>query len=98
MCEAFTSPPMTPTSIADARAVWGPEMVIWGGIASVMLAPEYSDAEFEEHVVQLIREAAPGNRFIMGTGDNLPTDGLLERMVRVDELCKSEGRYPVAAG
>jgi hypothetical protein len=34
----------------------------------------------------------------MGTGDNLPTDGLLERMVRVDELCRTEGRYPVAAG
>ena len=98
MCEAFTSPPMTPTSIADARAVWGPDIVIWGGIASVMLAPEYSDAQFEEHVVQLIREAAPGNRFIMGTGDNLPTDGLLERMVKVDELCKTEGRFPVAAG
>ncbi len=98
MCEAFTSPPMTPTSIANARAVWGPDVVIWGGIASVMLAPEYSDAEFEDHVVQLIRDAAPGNRFIMGTGDNLPTDGLLERMVRADELCKTEGRYPVAVG
>ena len=98
MCEAFTSPPMTPTSIADARMVWGSEVVIWGGIASVMLTPEFSEMEFEEHIVSLIREAAPGNRFIMGTGDNLPTDGLLERMVRVDELCRPEGRYPVAAG
>jgi uroporphyrinogen-III decarboxylase len=97
ICEAFTSPPMTPTSIADARMVWGPEVVIWGGIASVMLTPEFSEMEFEKHIVSLIRQAAPGNRFIMGTGDNLPTDGLLERMERVDELCKTEGRYPVPA-
>jgi hypothetical protein len=62
-----------------------------------MLTPEFSEMEFEKHIVSLIRQAAPGNRFIMGTGDNLPTDGLLERMERVDELCKTEGRYPVPA-
>ena len=96
--EAFTSPPMTPTAIADARAVWGPEVTIWGGIASVLLTPDYGEEEFEEHILEIIHQVAPGNRFIMGTGDNLPTDGLLERMVRVDELCRTEGRYPVAAG
>ena len=95
ICEAFTTPPMTQIGVADARDAWGPDMVIWGAVASTVLCPRYSEEEFERHVLQIIREAAPGNRFIMGTGDNLPTDGLLERMLRIDELCRTEGRFPV---
>ncbi len=97
ICEAFTTPPMTETTVGDARDAWGPDMVIWGGISSVMLTPMYSDEEFETHVHEVIAQATPGTRFVMGTGDNLPTDGLLERMMRIDELCKTEGRYPVQA-
>ncbi|MBM4027916.1 MAG: hypothetical protein FJ280_21335 [Planctomycetes bacterium] len=95
IAEAFTTPPMTRVGVAQARAVWGKRITIWGGLASSMFSAFTSDEEFEAHVRQVLREAAPGDHFILGTGDNVPTDAELPRLVRLTELVEELGTYPL---
>jgi hypothetical protein len=95
IAEAFTSPPMTNIGVAQARAVWGDRITIWGGIASTMMSVSVPEEEFEAHVRQVLSEAVPGDHFILGTGDNVPTDSSLERIQRVTELVEELGSYPL---
>ena len=97
VAEAFTSPPMTSVGLAQARQAWGKRITIWGGLASTMLSAFTPEEEFEAHVRQLLREAAPGDRFILGTGDNVPTDAELPRLHRLTELVEELGAYPLGS-
>ena len=97
IAEAFTPPPMTNIGIAEAREVWGDKITIWGGIASTMLSERVPDEAFEEHMRTIFREAAPGDHFILGTGDNVPTDATLERVERITEMVEIWGKYPLRA-
>ncbi len=95
MAEAFTTPPMTRVGVARARAAWGGRITIWGGIASNMLSAFTPEAEFEAHLAQVLREAAPGDHFILGTGDNIPTDAEYSRLLRLSELIEQWTGYPL---
>ena len=95
IAEAFTSPPMTNIGVAQARALWGDRITIWGGIAATMMSLSVPEDAFEAHVCQVLREAVPGDHFILGTGDNVPTDSSLERIQRVTELVEELGGYPL---
>ena len=53
-----------------------PQVTLWGGIPFSLLTPTYSDQEFESYVVDLYRAVAPGDRFILGFGDNVPPEAL----------------------
>lgn len=97
VAEAFTSPPMTRVGVARARQAWGGQITIWGGLASNMLSAFTPEEEFEAHVRQVLREAAPGDHFILGTGDNVPTDAELPRLRRLTELIEELGAYPLQA-
>ena len=86
---------MTNSGVSEARSVWGDRVTIWGGIASTMLSVSVPEKDFEAHVRQVLGEAAPGDHFILGTGDNVPTDSSLRRIQRVTELANELGRYPL---
>ena len=93
--EALTPQPMTSIDIAKTRALWGDTITLWGGIASVNLTEAFSDAEFELSLEELFAAVAPGNRFILGFGDNVPTDALFHRVQRVVSFWKKNGSYPL---
>jgi hypothetical protein len=93
--EALTPQPMTSIDVAETRRLWGDQVAMWGGIASVMLTPVFSDEEFEQHFDDLLRAVAPGDRFILGFGDNVPTDALFERVKQVARWWAERGAYPL---
>jgi len=68
---------------------------MWGGLASVMLTDTFSNEEFERFLEDLFRAIAPGDRFILGFGDNLPTDTLFERVKRIAQFWTEGGSYPL---
>jgi hypothetical protein len=61
----------------------------------VVFEPNYSDEEFRVYVLNLFREVAPGNNFIVGMGDNFPVDGDIDRIRRVAELIDEYGTMPI---
>ncbi|MCL4533806.1 MAG: uroporphyrinogen decarboxylase family protein [Bacteroidetes bacterium] len=94
--EAFTPAPMTGTTTGQARAAYGPGVIIWGGVPSAILCPDLAtDEEFEAHMSKLFREIAPGHAFILGVGDNTMPQASLERVKRVGELVRERGKLPI---
>ncbi len=95
IAEAVTPAPQTLVTMKEFRREMGDSVTIWGGIPSVLFEPMYSDEQFDDYVRNLFREMAPGYRFIVGMGDNLPFDGDINRVRRVVELIDEYGNLPV---
>ncbi len=93
--EAVTPKPQTSLSMTEFKKGYGEKVAIWGGISSIMFEPNYSNQEFDEHVISLIKEMAPGKGFIVGMADNLPFDGDINRVGRVVDLIEKYGKLPV---
>ena len=95
--EALTPKPMTSIDIAETRRLWKDRVAMWGGLASVVLTDAFSDEEFEGFMEDLFRAVAPGERFILGFGDNVPTDALFRRIQRAAQIWAELGGYPLPA-
>jgi len=92
IAEAFTSPPMTEITVRDARQVWGERITIWGGIASTLFRLDTSREQFEAQVLDILDSAKSSGHLILGTGDNVPTDGDLDRVRWVAWAVEEYGR------
>jgi uroporphyrinogen-III decarboxylase len=96
--EAITPKPMTSLDIASTRRLWQDRVAMWGGLATVILTEAYSDQQFETFLETLFREVAPGDRFILGFGDNVPTDASFERVKCIARFWDQYGHYPLPVG
>ena len=95
VAEAWSPAPMTSVTTAELRKAWGDEITIWGGLPTLIFEPTCSDEKFEDYVINLFREVAPGNNFILGMGDNFPIAGDINRIRRVVELIEQYGILPI---
>jgi len=77
--EAVTPAPVGDIQLADLRAEAG-DIVIWGGIPGALFSPIYGEEFFKDHIDEIIRVFGKDNRFILGTADQVPPDGLLSRV------------------
>ncbi len=93
--EAITPKPMTSIDIASTRRLWKDKVAMWGGLSTVILTQAFSEAQFEAFLEDLFRDVAPGDRFILGFGDNVPTDASFERVKRIARFWAERGRYPL---
>jgi uroporphyrinogen-III decarboxylase len=93
--EAFTPRPMTSIDVATTRKLWQGRVCMWGGVASTVLTDVYSDDEYERYLEELFAAIAPGDRFILGFGDNVPTDGLFHRLQRLVAFWQERGKCPM---
>jgi uroporphyrinogen-III decarboxylase len=95
IAEGITPAPQCRVTMKEFRKELGSNITIWGGLPSVLFEPMYTDEEFDTYVKNLFKEMAPGNRFIVGMGDNLPFDGDINRVGRVVELIDRYGTLPI---
>jgi len=93
--EALTPAPMTSIDVQKTRRLWQDRVTMWGGLATVILTDVFPDAEFERFLEDLFHAVAPGDRFILGFGDNVPTDASFERIQRIAEFWAERGSYPL---
>jgi hypothetical protein len=93
--EALTPKPMTSIDVAETRRLWKDRVTMWGGLSTVILTDTFSDEEFECFLEDLFHAVAPGDRFILGFGDNVPTDASFERVKRIAEFWAERGSYPL---
>jgi len=84
---------MTSIDIADTRRLWGDRVTMGGGIRTVVLTDTFSEDEFEALLEDLFRAVVPGDRFILGFGDNLPTDASFGRVKRIAEFWAARGSF-----
>ncbi len=96
--EAITPKPMTSIDVVSTRRLWKDRVAMWGGLSTVILTDTFSDRQFEAFLETLFRDIAPGDRFILGFGDNVPTDASFERVKRIARFWDENGAYPLPVG
>ena len=88
--EAFTPPPDCDLSVREALDLW-PGKFLWLNFpSSIHLQPA---ATIEEVTGDLIQQAAPGDRFIMGITEDIPADRWQESMLAISRVIQREGRW-----
>ena len=95
MAETFTTEPMVSCTLEQGRRAFGGDVIIWGGVPSVILEENYSDEYFEAYMRKVFRTIAPGDAFILGVADNVLPDADIERIRRISEMVEEWGEYPV---
>ncbi len=84
--ESITPEPMTTISMRHLRELWADGPAIWGGLSAIIFTPTFANDAFRRYVDDLLETMAGHPRFILGFGDNVPTDAIFERVEYVAEL------------
>ncbi|MBI4537755.1 MAG: hypothetical protein HY712_07335 [candidate division NC10 bacterium] len=95
MAECFCTAPMVEVTLEEARAAWGTDVIVFGGVPSIILEPSFPEPQFEAYMRNLFRVIAPGDAFILGVADNVMPTSLIERVERISDLVEQRGVYPV---
>jgi hypothetical protein len=89
--EGVAGPPQSNASLAEARALAGPGITLWGGIPQDFLMEARSWGEFEEAVQGAVEEARGDGRAMVGVADRVPTMAELERLEALPEMIREMG-------
>lgn len=91
--EAVTPLPCGDMAMADAiNRVPGPT-ILWGGLPGAIFTPSTSVTDFTAHVIAMLNLMRQQPRFVLGVADQVPPDGLLDRVKAVVGLCDQYGQY-----
>jgi len=86
MAEVFTTAPMVKCTLRQAKEAWGNDVIIWGGIPSIILCESFSEEKFEEFMQDLFNTITIEDRFILGVADNVMPETVFNRLVRISEI------------
>jgi hypothetical protein len=86
--EGICGPPQGDLTLAQARKAAGTGTTLWGGIPQDALLATHEYAEFEDAVVQAVREAQEDGRTILGIADRVPVNAELSRLRAIPDLIK----------
>jgi len=92
LIESFTPPPDCNLPLAEARRLWPEKTVQINFPSSVHLAgPE----AVRKTIVEILKEAAPGNRFIVGISEDI-SEGGVNTLVPLARAVYENGRTPIS--
>lgn len=85
--EAIATVPMTDLSVTDAIGVLRGQVVVQGGIPSVLMCEQGgSRDDLIRYVEDLLNRVPIGEWFVLGMGDNVPPDADFERVQMISDL------------
>ena len=90
--EAFTPAPDTDMTVAEAREMWPGKVFFINFPSSVHLE---SASVIEETTKQILKEAAPGDRFIVGITENFPENRWRESFYTILKTLNKFGKLPI---
>lgn len=90
--EAFTPYPDTDMTVAEARAAW-PGKALWINFPSSVHLQ--SIADIEDMTRQMLKEAAPGERFLIGITEDVPEERWAANYEAILRVARKEGRLPI---
>ena len=92
--EALTPYPVGDLKFEDLAGIVGDsKSIIWGGIPGSYFTNCVNEEEFERHVKYLLSIMVKEPRYVLGVADQVPPDGLENRVRRVSELVNEFGIY-----
>ncbi|MBA7509797.1 hypothetical protein ES705_01766 [subsurface metagenome] len=93
MIDAMTPKPVGDLSIHEFKDCVGRDVVMLGGIPGSYFTPEASNNEFIRHVKEVIKVMTSEPRYILGIADQIPPNGIIDRVKKVSELVEEYGSY-----
>lgn len=91
--EAMTPKPIGDLEINEFSNYVKSDSIMWGGIPGSFFTPSISDKEFEEFVLKVINVMVSEPRYVLGIADQVPPDGIIERVKTVSDLVEKYGIY-----
>lgn len=92
--EAFSPAPDTDMTVADARAAWPGKTLFINFPSALHLEPPDVVAA---HTLQILKDAAPGDRFIVGITENVPENCWRQSFRAILDTCNTVGVLPIDA-
>jgi hypothetical protein len=89
--QSLTPAPVGDCTVAEMRELARPSLIIWSGVPGALFSPVYSEDVFRRCVDECIEEFRRNWRFIMGICDQLPPDGILDRVRLVTDMIAEAG-------
>jgi len=93
--EAMTPKPVGDINVDEFNSYVKSDSVMWGGIPGALFIPSVSDEDFEEFVKKVIGIMVSEPRYVLGIADQIPPDGIIERVGVVSDLVEKYGKYPL---
>jgi hypothetical protein len=91
--QSLTPAPVGDVPVPQMRGLAGPDVVIWGGVPAAFFSRIYPEDEIRKIVMDCIRCFPRSERFILGVCDQVPPDGVIERVKMVADLVDEHARY-----
>ncbi len=91
--EAATPYPSGDMTMEEIAAEITGETIIWGGLPGIVFTPNFGEEDFITHVKSILQVMRRKPGYVLGVADQVPPDGILERVGSVAALCDEFGRY-----
>lgn len=86
VADTFACAPLVRCTFDEARAAWKDNIVIWGGVPSIILEPTYPIDEFRRYMKDLHIKTKGTSHFIMAVSDNILPGAEVERLEWIRDL------------
>lgn len=86
--EGVAGPPQSDATLAEARALVGRDLTLWGGIPQDFLLADRTWGEFEDAVREAARQAEGDGRIILGVADRVPVGAEWGRLQAIRGLLR----------
>ena len=91
--EAMTPKPVGYIDIEEFSNYVKTDSIMWGGIPGALFTASYNNEYFEEFVKKVIDIMVSEPRYVLGIADQIPPDGIIERVKIVSDLVERYGIY-----
>ncbi|RLI36032.1 hypothetical protein DRO55_04290, partial [Candidatus Bathyarchaeota archaeon] len=89
----FTPPPIGNLTVREARKSWGRDIALWLNIPETTFY--YKPEDLRSYVKSLLKEAAPGDGFMLGITETVPPLRRNRAYEIIMETVLDYGRYPI---
>ncbi len=91
--QSVTPAPVGDVSVEKMRELAGPDIILWGGLPGAYFSHLYPEKTLQQMAMDVMERHLEDHKFIMGVADQVPPDGVIERVRHISNLVKKHGRY-----
>jgi hypothetical protein len=90
--QSLTPAPVGDVPVAEMRELAGGELILWGGVPAAFFSPVYPEEALQDIVMECIEHHRDEGKFMLCVCDQVPPDGIIERVKLVSDLVEEHGR------